>query len=234
MGLFPAEPAQRGSLSPAGPRPALRLRRNRSNSTGQSLNATADETTLSLKKGVQFREQICDTRLLPTGLQIVSLVTLTGSKASSSLPLGQELTTKPQTPNMASPRSPPESQLAYGPAKMAMAASTTTPAEIQSGRERSVDRKPRRSLSRANTQQEVRASAQQSGNLTFPKIGSASESTRAKKIGAKHCAMFVRKSFSFEDQAMEDRVRLAYFFNSFGKGCRRQRQGWRRRISRIA
>ncbi len=37
-------------------------------------------------------------------------------------------------------------------------------------------------------------SAQQSGNLTFPKIGSASESTLAEKIGAKHCAMFARKS----------------------------------------
>jgi len=257
-------------LSPAGPRPTLRLRRNRSNSPEQSapsLNATASETTLSVKKGVQFREQICDTKLLPTGLRSVSLVLdppvqgstssdtantaaahtaeveseyQRGSSASpepvrvrpsSSLPLGQQLTTKPHTPNMASPRSPQDSQPTTGPAKMAKAASTATPAELQSGRASSVDRNSRRSSSRANTQQEVQASAQQSGSLKFPKIRSASESTRAKKIGAKHCAMFVRKSFSFEDQAMEDRVRLAYFFNSFGKGCRRQRQGWRRPIS---
>ena len=257
-------------LSPAGPRPTLRLRRNRSNSPEQSapsLNATASDTTLSVKKGVQFREQICDTRLLPTSLQIVSLVldpSVQGStlsdtaiachhaaaahtaeleyqrgssttpepvrvRPSSSLPLAQQLTTKPHTPIMASPRSPQDSQPATGPAKMAMAASTAIPlaAELQSGQASSVDRKPKRSSSRANTQQEVQAasSAQQSGNLKFPKIGSAPESTRAKKIGAKHCAMFVRKSFSFEDQAVEDRVRLAYFFNSFGKGCRRQRQG---------
>jgi hypothetical protein len=240
-------------------------------STSDAKPLVASETTLSVKKGVQFREQICDTKLLPTGLQSVSLVldpSVQGStssdtantaaahtaeleseyqrgssaspapvrvRPSSPLPLGQQLTTKPHTPNMASQRSPQDSQPATGPAKMAKAASTVTPAELQSGRASSVDRKPRRSSSRANTQQEVQASAQQSRNLKFPKIGLASESTRAKKIGAKHCAMFVRKSFSFEDQAMEDRVRLAYFFNSFGKGCRRQRQGWRRRISsRIA
>jgi len=209
-------------------------------------------------RSVQFREQICDTRLLPTGLQTVSLLVDPSAPAapapaagaeltdhgpmhsaelhseseshhrsgdsaqlpsnvrpSSSLPLGQELAAKPQTPSMEKPTELLPSM--PGSPKMAKA----------------VDRKPKRSSSRPGKQRGAHAGVQVQGRgspLKFPKIAS----THSKTVQAKHCAMFVRKSASFGDQAMQDKVRAAYYFNRFAKACRRQRQGRCRAIHCVA